>query len=297
MLERNGMHVYASRATCWRPTHRPGRGQCCPVRRLNKQFKASTIRVYISAVRSLHVEEGYGNPLKHFLKLKQALRALDNVSERPTKKMPITLDILTNIYYLLGSSLEDQMLWASFTLIYYRYGCLRAGEVIIDSTFNPNVNLQVKDVSFTNEDSKNIMTVRIKSSKTDKTNKGFDVYIACVPHVTCAKCAMLSYLKMHRPELNSQQPLFQTNNGMLLTKTLFHKQLKLYIAALGYVPQSYSGHSYRAGCTSDAAASGFMDWELKLLGRWTSDAYQGYIRTPRHTIAQFSGRLIQKFNK
>ena len=38
-----------------------------------KGYTGNTIRVYISAVRSLHVEEGYGNPIQGFLRLKQAL--------------------------------------------------------------------------------------------------------------------------------------------------------------------------------------------------------------------------------
>ena len=48
MLKRNGMHVYASRATCWRPTHRPGRGQCCPVRRCEQScFVLSMSCLYV----------------------------------------------------------------------------------------------------------------------------------------------------------------------------------------------------------------------------------------------------------
>ena len=174
------------------------------------------------------------------------------------------------------------MLWASFTLIYY--GCLRAGEVVIDGEFKPSVNLRVADVT---------LSVAIKASKTDKTNAGFAVVIACVPHVTCAVCAMSSYLES-KDRTYTNEPLFCTQNGTLLTKTLFQKQIKLYIAALGYSPDLFSGHSFRAGCATDAATAGFMDWELKLLGRWTSDAYQGYIRAPRRLLAQFSTRIVQQ---
>ena len=162
------------------------------------------------------------------------------------------------------------MIWAAFTLTFF--GCLRASEVTITHVDNLSLKLCRQDVNFSQVNAHHIMTVRIKSSKTDKTNKGFDIVISCIPHPTCAYCAMVDYLHDQRFEPTS--PLSHTNR-VPLTRTLFQKQLKLYISALGFPSQNYSGHSLRAGCATSAAKAGFMDWEIKVLGRWVSDAYQG----------------------
>lgn len=256
-------------------------------------LKGSSIRVYLSAVRSLHVEEGYGNPLHDYLRVKQALRAIDVLSDKPRKKLPITLDIMTSLYSLLDNSIESKMLWSAFTLAFF--GCLRASEVVVRTAFDPNVNLCKNDVSFSCTSQDTIMTVRIKTSKTDKFNKGFNVVISCVPHLACAVCAMKCYMHLNN-WYGDYQPLFKTPRGIFLTRSLFQKQLSLYMSMLGYPSQQYSGHSFRAGCATVAAAAGLMDWEIKLLGRWVSDAYQGYIRAPKDLLANFSKRIVNYSN-
>ena len=75
-------------------------------------------------------------------------------------------------------------------------------------------------------------------------------------------------------------------------KSLFQKQLNLYLSLLGYPVRQYSGHSFRSGSATTAAVAGLRDWEIKLLGRWTSSTYQGYIRTPKSVMASLSKRLI-----
>ena len=42
----------------------------------------------------------------------------------------------------------------------------------------------------------------------------------------------------------------------------------------------YKGHSFRIGAASWAAAKGFSDSQIRLLGRWKSNAFLRYIRTP-----------------
>ena len=92
---------------------------------------------------------------------------------------------------------------------------------------------------------------------------------------------MVDYL--HDQRFEPISPLFHTNS-VPLTMTLFQKQLKLYISALGFPSQNYGGHSLRAGGATSAAKAGFMDWEIKALGIWVSDAYQRYIRAPREVL-------------
>ena len=101
----------------------------------NKQLKPSTIQVYLSAVQSLHIEMGYGNPLEGSLRLKLALKGIQFASDPPAQKLPITSDILLKMIEL---SYEDRLLRAAMILAYF--GLFRAAEIC-------TVNLKLKMLS------------------------------------------------------------------------------------------------------------------------------------------------------
>ena len=54
------------------------------------------------------------------------------------------------------------------------------------------------------------------------------------------------------------------------------------------------GHSFRIGAGSVAAAGGLPDWLIKVMGRWSSDCYQLYIRTPISTIETVARRMANR---
>ena len=255
-------------------------------------LRYNSIRVYISAIRSLHVESGFGNPLESFLLVKQALRSLQINSDTPNQKLPITLSILRDLYSVCnGQDPDSKMMWAALTLAFY--GCLRASEFTVDKKFNSLHNLTMSDVEFHSNEVDHYMSVRIKRSKTDYSNKGFLVNICCIKDMSCAVCAMKRYLECISSQHKSNDPLFQFIIGVPLLNRLFKKHLSRLLALKHYPINKFSGHSLRIGCATTAAAVGLQDWQIKLLGRWTSDAYQRYIRAPIPMVLQMSKQLIQ----
>ena len=153
---------------------------------LNK-LKYTSIRVYLAAVRSLHVEQGIGNPLEGYLQVKQAIRCLQINESSPKQKLPITIDVLRDLHEVCSDgSFNNAMLWSAITAAFY--GCLRASEFTVPVCFDQNIHLCVENVTFIDDYNQCFMSLFIKRSKTDITNKGFTVNICCVPDITCDVC-------------------------------------------------------------------------------------------------------------
>ena len=169
------------------------------------------------------------------------------------------------------------------------FGCFRAGELcLLDGVvFQPKLHLTVSDVVVNRVSS--YITVHLKQSKTDTLDHGIDVNIGCSNTSVCAYCLMQRYLDQH-PDPRPSSPLFIDCNFSVLRKSYFVATTKLAVACEGYDSSQYSGHSFRAGSATDGAAAGFSSWELKMLGRWSSEAYNVYLRDPTLAVS-FSQRL------
>ena len=100
----------------------------------------------------------------------------------------------------------------------------------------------------------------------------------------CAVHAVLAYLSLRG---DSPGPLFLLQNGQPLSRTILTDWLRQIMSASG-IPGNFSSHSFRIGAASVAARNGVPDHLIQVLGRWTSNAYQLYIRTPSEYLAGLS---------
>ena len=239
-------------------------------------LKVSSIKVYLAAVRSYYVEKGYGNILDGYLRLKQAIKALEINAEPPKVKLPVTLELLDRIRSVVTQDYEGNLFLAAICLGFY--GCLRCSEFTVNTEFSSAKHLCRDDIVFLNVDGISVVRAHIKRSKTDHYNKGFFVYLPCMCPHACAHCSMHNYLAVAEMASQPGTPLFRHENMQILTKGVFVKQMHTCISRLGIPVQHYSGHSLRTGLATTAAAAGLSDWEIKMLGRWSSDAYRRYIR-------------------
>ena len=208
----------------------------------------STVHVYLSAVRSLHIFHGYGNPLDNKLLLKQTVKAVHVIRGDCTQKLPITLEILQKMYPIVSTFHGAQVLWAAMTLAFF--GCLRSAELTVQKHFDPLVHLCVSDVTIHNDANPPYVIVTIKCSKTDTFRKGLHVYLGCTEHIDCCAHCSLNVLVQGR---SGNIPLFQFSNGKSLSKNVFVNNTKLALSMLGFDHTKYSGHSYRSGAATSAA--------------------------------------------
>ena len=179
------------------------------------------------------------------------------------------------------------LLWAACCLGFF--GFMRAGEF---TTVDPNAPPAIlsSDVAVDSHTTPRMVRVFLKRAKTDPFGKGVHIYMAATRHGLCPVAALLSYLAA-RPA--GEGPLLIFQDGTPLSRERFVQEVKSALREAHIDHRGYSGHSFRIGAATSAAAAGVPAYIIKMLGRWNSEAYQLYIRTPREALAAVSSALAQ----
>ena len=204
------------------------------------------------------------------------------------QRQPVTADLMRIIQRSLDAhNSEHIMLWAACCLGFF--GFLRAGEFTVNCAFDPSIHLTVQDLQVDAEVHPSSLRVRIKSSKTDPFRQGCFIYLGRGQAPLCPISAILTYLHQRGP---LSGPLFIDTHGQPLTRSRLSSFTQSVLQGAG-IPGQFSGHSFRIGAATTAAQCGIPDHLIKTMGRWSSDAYQLYVRTPVESILEVSGRLLQ----
>lgn len=259
-----------------------------------RSVQHSTIKNYLAAVKHYHSSNGHALALSTFLRLQLVLRGIKRAQgENKKVRRPITLAILNLFYCLLNvertSNKDSIMLWAAMTLAFF--GFLRIGELTCNSTFNEKDHLMTKDITFLPKSAPQYMLVKIKTSKTDPFRQGQTILIGRSLSKICPVSAMLAYLDTKHSTVGPN-PIFTYENGSFLTRGKLTDETRLLLSRRGLNSAEYAGHSFRIGAATTAAAANLPPWLIKVLGRWSSDCFERYIKTPTSILAQVSQKLI-----
>ena len=249
----------------------------------------STIKTYLAAVRYKNTELRFSSnfdkmPLLHLLV--RGVKRSKGVLVR-SNRLPITMPIMKSLKEALRSASFNEhdklMVWASFTTAFF--GFLRSSEFCAQSkaAFDPRSTLLVSDVSRES----GLFILEIKVSKADPFRRGHAIRLAPSGKSVCRVRALEKHLKSCQ---DSSKPLFMFSDQTYLTRSSLSDTLQSLLQETrhkGY----YTSHSFRIGAASTAAAADLPDWLIKVLGRWSSDCYQHYIRTPANVIDSVSRKL------
>ena len=251
---------------------------------LARSLSYATIQTYLAAIKHKHIKEGFPPSFHQMHLLRLLLRGIKRskgLTARP-KKLPITANVMRTLKdnLRLSSTFHESdkiMLWAAFTLAFF--GFLRSSEFCAPAQgyFDPQRTLLVKNVQLVD----NMVVLYIKVSKVDPFQQGQSIQLAATNQSLCPYRAIRNHLSNCR---DTNGPLFKFHDNTYLTR----KSLTSILQEL--LPQSsnnsrYTSHSFRVGAATTAAAVNTPEWLIKVLGRWSSDCYQTYIRTPLETIA------------
>ena len=255
---------------------------------INRGNKGGTVKSYLSGLKKYQVSLGYKNfeymtPLvKEVLEgqTKKTTRFSSlpqNPSEIEGARIPCTLNVLKLLKHELKMALltpdEKIVTWATCTLSFY--GALRSSEVLCKDQYeyDPLDTLQKRDIKICPADStgKESVTVRIRNSKTSK-GKGEVVSIYANYGPTCPVAATRKLQRITKSCPNDA-PAMCDRQGRVLVQSRLNQILKM-LTEDHFKPDRLTGHSFRAGLISMFAQLGHSDQELKIIGRWSSRAYE-----------------------
>ena len=168
------------------PVHlaRQTNGRCVFATFLAYSQRHTSIKVYLSVVRSSHIDLSFRDALTNCSRLKRVVQGIKRVQGSVSaERLPTTDHILAIIFQSLDVSCHDQcMFWAACALAYF--GFLK---------FSPALHLVVGAVAVDSSNHPLCLRVRIKTSKTDPFRKGCLVHIGRAKPPLCAVDTILAY--------------------------------------------------------------------------------------------------------
>ena len=249
------------------------------------RIRGSTVQNYLSAVRFLHVSNGYPNPLPDCERLKLVVRALKRISGPRREPAPVTLTILRAVCRGINfSEYNDVLLWAMICVGFF--GFLRVSEFTTEGAFDPLHDLCREDLSFAADFS--LAFLQLKSSKTDPFRLGVRIVMGASTDCVCPILALSLYLNRRS---NSCGALFRFANGRAVSRGWFCSNLQRVIRNTG-IGGDFTSHSLRIGAASAASAAGLHPNVIQAMGRWSSEAFKIYVRYSDADKGRFSRHLV-----
>jgi hypothetical protein len=247
---------------------------------LGHALQAKTIRVYLSGLRSLHVNMGhpvldiFENP-----RLDRVLRGIKrfHAQSNREKRLPVTRNILLILLHYLPkytTDMDQANLYDSFCIAFA--GFLRVGKFTYTSRDACAFDFHrwhISNSSFNTNLLDNI-PLTLPASKTDTFRTGITVHLPITGDITCPLAALRSVVRFN--DMSPHAPLFQRSLGRPFTREFVITSLSSTLTAAG-IPGYFSGHSFRRGAATTAQWAGLSSSDIQLLGRWRSDAFLAYV--------------------
>ena len=141
------------------------------------------------------------------------------------------------------------------------------------------------DVAVDSHSAPSVLRIFLRKTRTDLFGKDVFIFVGRTSSPICPVAALLGYLS-----INPAQPglLFIWPDGTPLSREHFVREVRSALMTAGIDCRAYSGHSFQIGAATMAAQAGLLAHLIKMLRRWTSDAHQLYIHTPREVLAAVS---------
>ena len=244
----------------------------------------STIVGYSIAISFFHKMDNLNDPSDSELikKLLTGIKKLNPPSDNRRAVKLETLELLLSHLCVLDLSNYDYVLYKAMFLFTY-YGCLRVGEVAKASSVENVISINQVVCNFI-DGRVNSLILKFVCYKHSDTMKNHRKSKNSLPSMKftkkddkslCPVRAVFRYLKLRG---SAKGQLFLNEEGDDVTYYQFNSMMKKCIVAANLPEENYGTHSFRIGRCTDLASLGYSNNQIKMIGRWKSDAYKRYIR-------------------
>ena len=268
---------------------------------VQRNLAASTIRQYLSGIKSGHLRMGYSVGAYESVILRAVMRGRSN-SEAPRKqKVPMSPGLMLVLREKIKTSNmapgDKCVVWAVVTCLYA--GSLRAGEMLgdMEGQFDPENTMMEEDVTIKRarcEDGnwKRFVLARVKNPKELKGCRTISVEMF---ESDCFICPVRAVERAQK-YAKKGKPFATLSSGIVITKQWMNRILKRALAGVVDYEggNTVSSHSFRSGLASAMARSGYSDLEIQRQGRWASNAFLRYLKLGRSTRIQQQKELAEK---
>jgi len=239
---------------------------------MSTHVKVETIEGYLSGLAS--VLEPFFPDVRQHRKLplvKQTLKGCHKRYTTPTqRKRPLTKSDLAQVKSQLNLVDYDNFLF--FTLLTVGFHNLhRLGELVWPDDHRLQSVRKVIQRS-TLVDDGDFMTYELPYHKADNLYQGSLCMLTTSGTEICPVATLRDYLLFRDLFYPNQQHLFVREDGSIPKRSWFISKLRLFFDS------EVSGHSLRAGGATALALEGAPDAIIQRMGRWSSSAFQIYIR-------------------
>jgi hypothetical protein len=263
-----------------------------------RNLKATTINSYLSGVRQLHIMQNIDPPAFRTGLVKLVLKGISNrdgITNRNADfkgRLPITVNVMLLYKRLLNqldyATHDKAMIWAASTLAFA--GAFRISELLCkrESSFDPDFELLTENVRLRPAGAGKTIQVTLKCPKENKSNIATTVDVFQNDGPLCPVQAFTDW-GGHKPG-NLKLPLFRFADGTPFTGAKLNKILDLTLGR--YTDKTigkFTTHSFRIGLATELGMMGCSDEEIKEAGRWSSRAFERYVklkRTKRVNVAK-----------
>ena len=155
------------------------------------------------------------------------------------------------------------MLWAACCLVFFVF--LRSGELTVPntSTIDLTWHLTLQGIMVDDKLKPTCLFIRVKGLKMDQTRQGITLCVGRTYNELCPVAAVLAFMAR---QTTYKGPLFVLASGQPLTRQKLVDFIKQAIQQAGIDLSNYTGHSFRIGAATTAAANGIGDATIQTLG-------------------------------
>lgn len=240
-----------------------------------KGLSSSTIHTYISGLNFFHKLHGGSDLFDEFI-ISKLVEGCCRLRRKKDTRLPITLSLLKKIAGVLSQVCYDEFEFrtfkAAFLLAYF--GMFRVSEIVAPSMGNVDRTLKASNVNVSTGGKE--LSIILEVYKTNQ--RGYPITLKIPAEIDESVCPVkaVSQYWLRRPNHNG--PFFCHANGRSVTRYQFSAVLAKCLRLVCQSSSNIKSHSFRIGRATQLAEMGVPGYKIKILGRWSSEAYSRYIR-------------------